>query len=325
MPHLNPKTLDKLRLIARKPSLRSVVSGHIQEKSFRDQSKLLNWKMPRSMETVKSTVQAVSNPAASVHIAPKTDTILRFLSFNIQVGISTNAYRQYLTRGWKHILPHLERQQNLEKIAEVVADYDLVALQEVELGSLRNGYINQVEYLADTALFPYWYAQLNRDMGRFAQHGNGLLSRIKPSQLQDHKLPGRVRGRGAISMRFNYSGVEVLVVLLHLSLGEHSRHQQLAYVRNLIEGEKHVVLIGDMNSHLQSLLFNSPLETTNLRPAEDVLPTYPSWQPSVALDHVLVTPGLKISEFEVLECNVSDHRPVAVSLSLSDSEQGRLQ
>ena len=281
--------------------------------------------MPRSTQGVRSTVQAVSNPRAITGMAPATDTILRFLSFNIQVGITTSAYRQYLTRGWKHILPHVERQQNLETIAKVVADYDLVALQEVELGSLRSGYINQVEYLADKAVFPYWYAQLNRDLGPFAQHGNGLLSRIKPVKLEDHKLPGRVPGRGAISMRFNYSGVEVLVILLHLSLGARSRHQQLAYVSRLIEGEKHVVLIGDMNSHLQSLLFNSPLENTTLRPAEDVLPTYPSWEPAVALDHVLVSPGLTISEFEVLDCSVSDHRPVAVSLSLSDSPGGRLQ
>jgi len=325
MPHLNRSTLDKLRLIARKPSLRPVLSGRLHLSSIRDQSNLLNWKIPRTLETVRSTVQAVSNPNAALGMVPKTDTILRFLSFNIQVGITTTAYRQYLTKGWKHILPHVERQQNLDKIAEVVADYDLVALQEVELGSLRSGYINQVEYLADKAVFPYWYAQLNRDLGPFAQHGNGLLSRIKPSELEDHKLPGRVPGRGAISMRFNYSGVTVLVILLHLSLGVRSRHQQLAYVRNLIEGEKHVVLIGDMNSHLQSLLFNSPLESTDLRPAEDVLPTYPSWNPAVALDHVLVTPALKISRFEVLDCSVSDHRPVAVSLSLSDSPKGRLQ
>ena len=30
---------------------------------------------------------------------------LRLLSFNIQVGISTERYRHYLTRGWQHLLP----------------------------------------------------------------------------------------------------------------------------------------------------------------------------------------------------------------------------
>ncbi|MBV1907270.1 MAG: endonuclease/exonuclease/phosphatase family protein [Pseudomonadales bacterium] len=273
----------------------------------------------------------MANPDAPARLEPRKNSVLRFLSFNIQVGITTCAYRQYLTRGWKHLLPHEERHENLKKIAKIVSDYDLVALQEVDAGSLRSGYVNQVAYLADKAIFPYWYAQLNRDLGRFAQHGNGLLSRIKPSRLEDHKLPGMLPGRGAITMRFQFSGVEVLVILMHLSLGTRSRHLQLEYVHRLIEGEEHVVLIGDMNSHLQSLLFNSPLESTNLRPAEEVLPTYPSWQPAVALDHVLVTPGLEISEFEVLDCNISDHLPVSVSLSLSSNtdasspRRGRMQ
>lgn len=292
-------------------------SPSIQSK---DLPQLLNWRMQRRPTQIMSEVQAMANLQAPVSAVPKVANCLRFLSFNIQVGISTNAYRQYLTRGWKHILPHVERQENLQKIAELVADYDLVALQEIDSGSLRSGFVNQVEYLAEQAVFPYWYAQLNRDFGPFAQHGNGLLSRIKPAQLEDHKLPGMLPGRGAISMRFNFSGAEVLVVLLHLSLGARSRHQQLEYVRTLIQEEEHVVLIGDMNSHLQSLIFNSPLEKTNLRPAEDVMPTYPSWRPAVALDHVLVSPGLELSEFEVLDCNLSDHRPVSVSLSLRNTE-----
>ena len=33
------------------------------------------------------------------------DGRLRLLSFNIQVGISTERYRHYLTRGWQHLLP----------------------------------------------------------------------------------------------------------------------------------------------------------------------------------------------------------------------------
>ena len=322
---MHPKTLDKLRLIARKPSLKSVASADLLFTQAKEASLLLNWRTQGTRHAAKAEVLTLPNPQAQLAVAPRTDKVLRFLSFNIQVGIRTSAYRQYITRGWKHILPHEERQQNLKQIAGIVADYDLVALQEIDAGSLRSGFINQVEYLADTAVFPYWYAQLNRNLGPFAQHGNGLLSRIEPLQLEDHKLPGMLPGRGAISMRFNFSGTDVLVVLMHLSLGARSRRLQLDYVGSLIEGEKHAILIGDMNSHLQSLLFNSPLETTNLRPAEGVAPTYPSWSPAVALDHVLVTPGLEISDFEVLDCNISDHRPISVSLSLSNTAKTKLQ
>ena len=243
---------------------------------------------------------------------------LRFLSFNIQVGIGTARYRHYFTKGWKHVLPHQGRHLNLERIAEVVGGYDFVALQEVDSGSLRSNYVNQVQFIADRARFPYWYTQLNRDLGPLAQHGNGLLSRVAPMEMQDHKLPGAIPGRGAIVARLPFGDETVVVVLLHLSLGERSRRLQLEYVRSLIAGEDHVVLMGDMNSHLPQLLFDSPLADTNLRPVGQVQPTYPAWRPLRALDHVLVSPRLTVSDYEVLDCRLSDHRPIGVTLELAE-------
>ncbi len=246
---------------------------------------------------------------------------LRFLTFNIQVGIKTSGYGEYLTKGWKHVLPHVDRTDNLRRIADLVAEYDVVALQEIDGGSIRSGFVNQVEYLADRAQFPYWYTQLNRDLGPFAQHGNGLLSRIRPIEMEDHKLPGTIPGRGAIVVRLPWADEQVLLVLLHLSLGDRSRQQQLEYVRGLIINEPCVVVMGDMNSHLSELLFNSPLADTGLMPAERVDPTYPSWRPSLALDHVLVSPGINIREYEVLDCRLSDHRPIAVTLDLTGEKR----
>ena len=82
------------------------------------------------------------------------DGRLRLLSFNIQVGISTERYRHYLTRSWQHLLPHNGRAGNLQKIGELLADFDLVALQEADGGSMRSGYVNQVEHLAQLGAFP---------------------------------------------------------------------------------------------------------------------------------------------------------------------------
>ncbi len=240
---------------------------------------------------------------------------LRLLSFNIQVGIKTSRYRQYVTKGWKHVLPHLSRQQNLQRIADVVAGYDLVALQEVDGGSLRSGFVNQVEYLATRAGFPHWYAQLNRDLGLLAQHGNGLLTRVRPLSLEDHKLPGLIPGRGAIVARLPCRGAKILLVLLHLSWGGVSRQAQLAYVRELIKGEDHAVVMGDMNGHLARLLSRSPLKHSPLRSAAAPEPTWPAWSPALALDHVLVTPGIRVDDHAVLDCRLSDHRPVAVTLT----------
>lgn len=261
-------------------------------------------------------LHSLQQPTASLQLDP-----LRLLTFNIQVGIRTSKFSQYLTKGWKHVLPHEARNVNLRHIADLVAQYDVVALQEIDSGSLRSGFVNQVEYIADRARFPYWYTQLNRDLGMFAQHGNGVLSRIAPVDLEDHKLPGAIRGRGAILLRVPYGDQTVSLVLLHLSLGERSRQLQLEYVRELISDEQHAIVMGDMNSHLAHLLGSSPLRDTNLVPADRFHPTYPAWRPALALDHVLVTPGLSIQDYDVLDCRLSDHRPIAVTVTLDGYPQ----
>nr|WP_314875438.1 endonuclease/exonuclease/phosphatase family protein [uncultured Pseudomonas sp.] len=245
------------------------------------------------------------------------DGRLRLLSFNIQVGISTERYRHYLTRSWQHLLPHTGRAGNLQKIGALISDFDLVALQEVDGGSMRSGYVNQVEHLAQLGAFPYWYQQLNRNLGRFAQHSNGVLSRLKPTHLEDHPLPGPA-GRGAILVRFGEGEDALIVVMMHLALGAKTRAMQLSYIRELIGGYRHQVLMGDMNTHANDLLENSPLRDLGLI-APQVEATFPSWRPQRCLDHILLSPSLTLERVEVLAQPISDHLPVAVEIRLPDA------
>ncbi len=245
------------------------------------------------------------------------DGRLRLLSFNIQVGISTERYRHYVTRSWQHLLPHTGRSGNLQKIGQLLNDFDLVALQEADGGSLRSGYVNQVEHLAHLGAFPYWYQQLNRNLGRFAQHSNGVLSRLKPQLLEDHPLPGPA-GRGAILVRFGEGEDALVVVMMHLALGSKTRARQLAYIRELIGGYRHQVLMGDMNTHATDLLQHSPLRDLGLI-APQVEATFPSWRPQRCLDHILLSPSLTLERVEVLSQPISDHLPVAVEIRLPDA------
>ena len=244
--------------------------------------------------------------------------VLRLLSFNIQVGINTQRYHHYLTRSWQHLLPHAGRQQQLGRVAQLLNEFDLVALQEVDGGSLRSGFVNQVEHLAREGAFPYWYQQLNRNLGRFAQHSNGLLSRYAPDLLEDHKLPGILPGRGAILTQFGQGEESLLVVMMHLALSTKGRANQLAYVRERIADHRHVVLMGDMNTHAEDLLEHSPLKGANLQ-APDLPGTYPSWRPARVLDHILISPSLEIDRVDVLPQAISDHLPVAMHIKLPTS------
>lgn len=247
-----------------------------------------------------------------------TQTI-RLLTFNIQVGISTSSYRHYITRSWQHILPHKNRQENLRKIAMMLRDYDVVALQEVDGGSLRSGFVNQVEYLAGEGDFAYWYQQLNRNFGPIAKHSNGLLSRFRPIQVNEYSLPGLIPGRGIIVAKYGKKEDPIVLVIMHLSLSDKAQTQQLRFVRNLIEEYQHIILMGDMNTHAEKLLHNSPLKTSGLVALPGVSHTFPSWRPEKALDHILVSRSLVVKHAGVVPFPVSDHLPIALDVRLPDS------
>lgn len=275
------------------------------------------WRRSTQGSMAPACLQTNPNWACSDEV-PVLPEVLKLLSFNIQVGINTQRYHHYLTRGWQHLLPHARRQQTLSQIAQLLSDFDVVALQEVDGGSIRSGFVNQVEHLARESQFPFWYQQLNRNLGRFAQHSNGFLSRYQPQLLEDHKLPGMLPGRGAILTSFGQGPDSLLVVMMHLALSTRTRASQLAYIRERIADHSHVVLMGDMNTHAEDLLERSPLKGSNLHTAS--LPgTYPSWKPARVLDHILLSPSLNIEQVDVLPQAISDHLPVAMHIRLPPS------
>jgi endonuclease/exonuclease/phosphatase family metal-dependent hydrolase len=243
---------------------------------------------------------------------------LRLLTFNIQVGISTSSYRHYLTKSWQHILPHRKRQENLDKIAELLSDYDVVALQEVDGGSLRSGFINQVEYLATESDFPFWYQQLNRNFGPVAKHSNGLLSRFRPIAVDEYSLPGLIPGRGVIVAQYGKHEDPIVLVIMHLSLSDSAQNQQLRFVRDLVSGFNHVILMGDMNTHAEKILHDSPLKGVGLVALPGVSHTFPSWRPEKALDHILVSRSLLVKRAGVVTFPVSDHLPIALEVKLPE-------
>lgn len=245
---------------------------------------------------------------------PTEPAKLKLLSFNIQVGINTKHYHHYLTRSWQHLLPTAGRDLNLQRIGELIAQYDLVALQEVDGGSLRSNYRNQVQQLAQLAQFPYWYQQLNRNLGHFAQHSNGVLSRFRPEKVTKHPLPGPP-GRGAMLLEFGEGDDRLAVVVMHLALGTRVRTRQLAYIRELLSDYQHHVLMGDMNTHAVELLEHSPLRDMGLV-APQLQATFPSWKPQKCLDHILLSPKLALEKVEVVPAPISDHLPVAVEIRL---------
>lgn len=241
---------------------------------------------------------------------------LKLLSYNIQAGTTTGKYREYFTRSWRQVLPNNQRMANLDAIADLVGEYDLVGLQEVDVGSLRSGFVNQAKYLATHANFPFWRHQGNRKVGLIAHAGNGVLARHVPARVHAHRLPGAIPGRGALVVEFGEGDNALWVVVLHLALGRRARAQQLRYVAHLIDQHPHVVVMGDLNAEANSPEMLDFLGRANLMVPDRSILTFPSWRPQRAIDHILVSPGMEIESLEVLPATFSDHRPLAMELLL---------
>jgi len=250
---------------------------------------------------------------------PDAPLRLRLLSYNIQSGLTTEKYSQYLTRSWKHLVPVPSRMTNLDGIAQVLAGYDLVGLQEVDAGSLRSGFVNQVKYLADSAGFAHVFDQANRKIGMISQHSNALLSRLCPDAIAEHKLPGLIPGRGVLEIRFG-SGADALhVLILHLALGRRGRLRQIGFLTELAQNCRHIILMGDLNSRTDSPEMAVLLENVGLLESAPGLHTFPSWQPDRQLDHILVSPSITVEQVAVLPCTFSDHLPLAMQVRLPEA------
>lgn len=241
---------------------------------------------------------------------------VRLLSYNIQVGIRTSGFRDYVTGGWKHLLPSRERPGILSAIADQMRGYDIVAVQETDAGSLRTGFVNQTEYLALKAGFDWWADRTNRRLGRLAQHSIGALSRFEPTGAEPLALPGRVPGRGALLLRYGVGEDALVVFVVHLALSRQARRQQLAFIAEQIGEYRHAVVMGDFNAPFGAPEMREFFRRTGLVEPGERLDTWPAWDPSQNFDHILTTPDLEVSDFAVLSDSHSDHLPVSLEVIL---------
>lgn len=241
---------------------------------------------------------------------------LRLLSANIQAGSSTRRYSDYVTRSWSHALPMGRKRNSLDAIARLTREHDIVGLQEADPGSLRSGFTNQTHYLAEQGGFDFWSHQPNRNVARVAGSANGLLSRLEPVEITDHTLPGRIPGRGVLVARYGEGDDGLVVAVAHLSLGATSRRTQLDFITELLADHPHAVLMGDFNCVAERPEMENLYARTHLRPPRETVPTFPSWRPQKAIDHILASDALQPAQLRALPAANSDHLALALEIEV---------
>ncbi|OOG40258.1 endonuclease/exonuclease/phosphatase family protein [Rhodanobacter sp. C05] len=253
--------------------------------------------------------------AASLQAAP-AERRLRLLSCNILAGASVQRYSEYVTRSINAVLPGRSKMDNLDRLAEMLPQFDVIGLQEADAGSLRSGFLNQTRYLAETAGMPYWCHQPNRAMARLSHTANGLISRLEPHSVLDYPLPSRIPGRGALLAQFGEGEGALAVMIAHLSLSAPARLRQLGFIAELLQDFPHAVLMGDLNTEPDSAEMRHLFNKCSLQPPAESTLTFPSWKPRRALDHILTSAAIRLERRWALPQAFSDHLPLAADIRL---------
>lgn len=242
--------------------------------------------------------------------------MLDFLSYNIQAGIGTLRPRDYIMRAHRQIFSMSSKTDNLNKIAEYIRSYDVVCLQEVDLGGFRSGYISQAQYLKDQADFPFLATQINRRLGRLSLHGNVILSRRPISHVKSHILPASVTGRGLLVVQVGRKN-PIMIANTHFSLGEADQRRQFGFIKEKLGSYDRVILSGDFNCTPESAVLRDFDENCNLdMVTEHYHHAFPSWKPSKAIDHIFVSKSFGPSKCEVGAVRLSDHLPLSMRISI---------
>lgn len=243
---------------------------------------------------------------------------LRLLSFNIQVGLHTARYRHYLTRAWRHALPGRDTYAALEQIAALIRNHDFVAIQEADAGSLRTGFVNQMAYLAEVGGFAHHGLAVTRNLKPFARHALGYLSHGPVRIIEEHGLPGPIRGRAALQLEVAMPGGDtpLEVFVTHLSLGRQTQQRQLDYLAARAGRDLPSLIVGDLNAEPGLLRAHSALKAAGFWLPDSPPPTFPSWAPTRSIDHILLSPRVELHRLETLAQARSDHLPLAAEISI---------
>jgi endonuclease/exonuclease/phosphatase family metal-dependent hydrolase len=228
-------------------------------------------------------------------VKPQTPATLRVLTYNIHHGEA------------------MDKKFDYQRLAKVINDLspDIVALQEVDVGTERASGVNQAALLGKLCRMHCAFGQAMPYQG--GQYGEAILSRFPIEKVNVHPLPYQFEQepRAALEVRIKPAGIGPLVFVgTHLchQKGE-NRVQQTQRLSLLFSKEKGspVILAGDFNSRPGS------------EPIKVLLDA--GWTDAVAphsvIDYVLVRSGdpWKVKEVTVVdETVVSDHKPVLVVL-----------
>lgn len=232
----------------------------------------------------------------------------------MQAGVGTTKPRDYIMKAHRQIMSVRPKQDNLKKIADLIRHFDIVCLQEVDLGGFRSGFLNQAKFLKARAEFPYMETQINRRVGAISIHGNVILAKQPIRHSESYLLPGSVSGRGLLIVEVGVSK-PLTIANTHLSLGEVDQTRQFDFISKTLAIRERVILAGDFNCTPDSHPLRNFDEGSDLDLVTEKHPAFPSWNPNRAIDHIFISKSFGPATCDVMPVIYSDHLPLALKLN----------
>ncbi len=254
------------------------------------------------------------NPARGLdgRFSPQSSRYVRLLIYNIRYATGTGPAFHLPVPGAGYL-------RSNRRVLAGITDFiraehpDVVGLVEVDTGSIRTGMLNQAEYIASrlghysTFQSKYGAGSLNNLMPIVRKQGNAFLSAPTVQGERFHYFDIGIK-RLIIELELQ----EVCVFLVHLSLKFRQRQYQLRSLHDLVvQSAKPVIVAGDFNTFWGTHEIYLFMRAAGLRSANTAgLPSFPTRVPRIELDFILVSEGIKVTDFRVPDVRFSDHRPL---------------
>ena len=222
---------------------------------------------------------------------------------------------------------------DVARTAKVIAQHrpDIVALQELDVGRMRTGLVDQAHAIAELVGMRFHFHpafQVEEE-----SYGDAILSAAPMRLVKAGPLPGSraVRGlepRGALWVKIELDGAELDVVNTHLGLVP---HEQRAQADALISAQwlahadfaDPAILLGDFNAtqhHGAYRRLVARLRDAQFAVRRRRLPTFPSRFPMLRIDHVFISRSIAVTGVHAprggLTRIASDHLPLVVDFRL---------
>jgi endonuclease/exonuclease/phosphatase family metal-dependent hydrolase len=195
---------------------------------------------------------------------------------------------------------------------------DVLALQEVDVGTRRADRADQVRLVADACGASHAFVSVRRENG--GRFGNAVVVRGELRDVEAVKLPGRgwpgFRDRRAgMIAEARVGELTVTLAVAHLST---TRADATAELRRLLDrlGRRpgSWILGGDFN--LGAAAVAAILAGSGLSLVRTGGPTFPASAPRARIDHIALR-GLTPGAAEVVALAVSDHRALVLEVEVA--------